>query len=218
MVSDALVDGLAAQAEQLAQSEKFSECRRRAAPWASSPRGCARARGAGWRRRSRSSRCGRTRVEGLAQRPVRGHQVVRAELDQFGELGADAHEAGVRAGAALAVGAAARSRARADRPVDAARRGGQHLGVDVAGEDARAGGGTPASRPPSSRSSRAPRRWRRRCTRCAGWHAARLQVVGEGVEVMLLAEEGREVGGQAVDELLPLASPLAPPFVSSHCR
>ena len=44
-------------------------------------------------------------VERLAQRPLRRHQVVRAELDQLGQLRADAHEAGIRAGAALAVAA-----------------------------------------------------------------------------------------------------------------
>jgi hypothetical protein len=63
-----------------------------------------------------------------------------------------------------------RRRRSGDRPRRRRRRcragGGQHLGVDVAAHELTCAD-SPASRPPSWPASRAPRRWRRRCTRCA---------------------------------------------------
>ena len=144
-------------------------------------------------------------VKGLAQGPVGAHQVEGAELDAAGQLGPHAHLAGVAAGAAHEMAALPLSR-QATRigVVNPRLGGGQHLGVDVAGDDAHLGlraqglghrhgdgiglfaGGRGAA--PDAQAA-------------AG---ARAQVVGQRAEVMVFAEEGGQVGGQAVHELLPL--------------
>ena len=144
-------------------------------------------------------------VERLAQLPVRLHQVVRPEFDEARELGLDADEAAVRALAAQEMRAQPRLRQAARfRRINAARRDREHLGVDVARDDLYAGAaarrlghshrdrvGLFAGRCGVAPDSQRPR-------------AVFLQVSRELVKVMLFAEERREVGGQAVDELLPL--------------
>jgi hypothetical protein len=217
--SDALVDGLAAQRNRSRESVKFSEW-----PTYSRPPGLHHAvhRSSTLRcvgRRSRSSRCGRTPCR--RARPATSSRLIRLKLRNSisGQLGLDADEAGVGARAAQEVAlAAARATGRGRRRVDAALGGGQHLGVDVAA----------TMRLTWAAAQRLHHRhgdrvglfaggWRR-CTRCAAAAAGDgAQVVDQGVEVVVLAEEGGQVGGQAVDELLPLGVASAG-VASSHCR
>ncbi len=149
-------------------------------------------------------------VEGVAQRQL-VNQVHRLEAHVLLQLGLDAHLARVGALAAQekALQPLGREALAAVGLVDAALRGGQHLGVDVAVDDLVAavgaqrlgaghGDGVGLFAGGSGRAPDAPVVRR-----------LRAQQLRQRVEVVRLTEEGREVGGERVDELLPLGPVVA---------
>jgi hypothetical protein len=149
-------------------------------------------------------------VEGLAQHvPGAADEVEGPELDRPRQFRPHPDLSGVGAGAAQEVAPQPlRVQPAAVGRVDAAARGVEHARVDVGGQQPQRRG----------RPHRLDRRHRERIRLLAGRRRvapqaqrpplARPQLLRQRVEVVLLAEEGRQVGRQAVHERLPLAIAL----------
>mmetsp|Transcript_60042 Transcript_60042/g.142148 ORF Transcript_60042/g.142148 Transcript_60042/m.142148 type:complete len:263 (+) Transcript_60042:1817-2605(+) len=143
-------------------------------------------------------------VESVAELPLGVHQVQRAELHPALQLGLHADLAGVRARApheeVLQPGGVQAARVGV---VDAPLGGGQHIGVDVAGDELHRGAGPERLAAGHQDGIGLLARRRGAAPDPHRFADEGLEVVLERVEMVFLAKEGGQVGRQAVDEFLP---------------